>query len=294
MRPVTISGIPVGDGYPTRVVAELGVNHGGSLKTAYRLIEMAQDAGCDFVKLQARTPELAVPESEWHEIRPTPFGPMPKLEYRKRVEFTEEQYEQLDAYCHGLGIPWFVSVWDLPSVDRMERVGCPAYKIPSARLHDKDLLAKVAWMAHPIILSTGMSTWEDVVEAVETIHGVSDGLPDLIVMQCTSAYPAQAAHSDLRVIPQYKRAFCAPAGFSSHKIGKLTCLLAVAVGANMVERHITEDRRARGSDHKLSTEADELAELVREIRYVESCLGDGQKHCWPEERLERQRLRGAK
>ena len=308
MTPATIAGIPIGDGHPCRIAVDLGTNPGGNLDLAMAMIRAAKDAGCDFVKGQRRTPELAVPQHEWNDIRDTPWGRMPKLVYRHRVEFSDEQWAKLLWFAASIGIPIFASVWDLPSLESMERLGSPCHKIPSARLHDHALIAAAAATRKPLILSTGMSTMHDVEDAVCQAwmgwghkYGMPTGIrdpdwttdaPGLILLQCTSAYPAKAEESNLRVIPQYRWRFCCPVGFSSHKIGIQTCLLAVAVWANLIERHITTSRSLPGSDHRMSSEPEDLARLVKEIRYAEACLGDGRKIVYPSEESERKRLRG--
>ena len=308
MTPVTIAGIPIGDGHPTRLCADIGTNHGGNLDLAMSLIRSAKQAGCDFVKGQKRCPELAVPEAEWNELRDTPWGKMPKLVYRHRVEFSQEQWTKLFDFAHSLGIVMFTSVWDIPSLECMERVISPCYKIPSARAHDTELIRAVAATRKPVIVSTGMSTMNEVDRAADNIwigwgqrYGIPSGIrdpdwksdaPGMIVLQCTSAYPARAEESNLRVIPHFRWRFCCPVGFSSHKIGIATCLLAVAVGAKLIERHISLDRRTKGSDHRMSSEPEDLARLVKEIRYTEACLGDGVKRVYDSEVPERKRLRG--
>ena len=290
MRTVTIAGIPIGDGHPCRLVAEIGTNASGSAKVAKEMIRMAKEAGCDFVKFQARTPRLAVPEAEWNDLRDTPWGKMTKLEYREAAEFNEDGYRHLFAHARSIGIVPFASVWDIPALERMERVGSPCHKIPSARAHDEELLKAVAQTGKPVILSTGMSDMNGVRWAVYTMWNIDlhDGL---IILHCTSSYPARADESNLRVIQEYRREFITcPIGFSSHKIGQLTVLLAVAAGANMIERHLTTDRGLKGSDHRLSTEPAELARLVREVRQVEAILGDGTKRILESELPEAKRL----
>ena len=300
MTPVTIGGIPIGDGHPCRIVAEIGTNHGGDLDLAKWLIKMAKDVGCDMVKGQKRSPELAVPRAEWQELRDSPWGQMTKIAYRRRVEFSEDQWAELFEYAKGVGIPLFASVWDLPSLESMERVGSPCHKIPSARLHDDELLRATARYGRPVILSTGMSEWIAVKRAWSILRDQFDAdskakwrnLPLIIPMQCTSSYPARHDESNLRVIQTYKREFGGPVGFSSHKIGIATCILALAVGANLVERHITWSRETPGSDHRMSSTGEDLKRLVREIRYAEACLGDGIKCLTESERPEAVRLRG--
>ena len=295
MTPVTIGGIPIGDGHPVRLVAEIGTGHQGDVDLAKWLIHMAKDVGCDFVKGQRRTPELAVPRDEWNEPRDTPWGyQLSKLEYRRRVEFDDRQWAELFEYAKEIGIPLFASVWDVPSLESMERLGCPAYKIPSARLHDRRLVMAAASDGVPLILSTGMSSMKDVENAVMWAGGGARTARrelQLILLQATSACPAKAEESNLRVIRYYRDCFQCPVGFSSHKIGIATCLLAVAVGANVIERHITWSRDAKGSDHRMSSTGEDLKRLVQEIRYAEACLGDGIKCIAQSEMVEAVRLR---
>jgi len=303
MSTVNIAHIPIGDGYPVRVCAEIGTNHQGRLPLAFRMIEAAKEAGADFVKFQVRTPELAVPKAEWHEVRDTPWGKLTKLDYRKRVEFSAYDYEAIDEHCRKVGILWFCSYWDQPSLDRIHKLNVDfvCVKIPSARLHDDELLRSAAKYGRPVILSTGMSEWSEVKRAVNILTtnydtgGKADwrAKPQIIPMQCTSAYPARHDESNLRVIRTYKRELGFPVGFSSHKIGIATCVLAVAVGANIIERHLTLDRGRLGSDHRMSSEPEDMERLVKEIRYAEACLGDGKKVVYPSEEAERKRLRGA-
>lgn len=303
MTPVTIGGIPIGEGHPVRICAEIGTNHGGDVDVAKWLARMAKDVGCDFVKLQIRTPELAVPREEWEQPRDTPWGTMEKLAYRKRVELGDADLIGFNDLCEATGIPWFTSVWDVQALERLR--GLPvdiiAVKIPSARLHDDALLRAAARYGRPVILSTGMSEWVAVKRAWSILRDQFDANSEfkwrktaqIIPMQCTSSYPARHDESNLRVIQTYKREFGGPVGFSSHKIGIATCLLAVAVGANLVERHVTWSRDAKGSDHRMSSTGEDLKRLVQEVRYAEACLGDGLKIVEASEVAEAKRLRGA-
>ena len=303
MTPVTIGGIPIGDGHPCRIVCEIGTNHQGDVDLAKWLARTAKDVGCDFVKLQVRTPMLAVPEAEWDDVRDTPWGKMGKLEYRRKVELSDADLISFNDFCEAAGIPWFTSVWDIQALERLH--GLPidfiAVKIPSARLHDDELLRRVARYGRPVILSTGMSEWVAVKRAWSILRDQFDAdskfqwrrMAQIIPMQCTSAYPARHDESNLRVIQTYKHEFGGPVGFSSHKIGIATCLLAVAVGANLIERHITWDRSAKGSDHRMSSTGEDLKRLVQEIRYAEACLGTGAKRIEQSEMAEAVRLRGS-
>lgn len=293
MQPcVNLGGITVGDGHPVVVCAELGTNFAGDLGVAKRLIREVATAGCLIVKTQKRTPELSIPRSQWDDLRDTPWGQMSKLEYRRRVEIPPEAHVELATYAKEFGLAYFTSVWDIPSAQAMADIGQTVMKIPSARAQDRELLAAVARMAKTVILSTGGCRWSDVQCSMGILLGIMREKSSILINQCTMAYPARADQSDLRVIQAYKDAFRCPAGFSSHKIGVETCLLAVAVGANLIERHVTLCRRLPGSDHRMSSETPDLRRLVERVRYAEAALGDGTKKIYPEEEVERQRLRG--
>ena len=288
-----VGSVPIGDGFPVAVCAELGTNAAGDIDLAKWLIASAASAGCTLVKGQKRCPELAVPRSEWDDLRDSSLGRMSKIDYRRRVEFSAEQHTELARYARGYSMEYFLSVWDPPSVIEARRIGIPALKIPSARLHDRELLTLVSKQGLPTILSTGGATWAEVLDAVKRLRENATTGFSLLVNQCTMAYPARADESNLRVIQTYKDEFGGPVGFSSHKIGIATCVLAVAVGANLVERHVTWSRDAPGSDHRMSSTGEDLKRLVQEIRYAEACLGTGVKGVEQSEMAEAVRLRGS-
>lgn len=286
-RTVALHGRPVGDAHPVFVVAEIGINHNGDLDTARRLIDAARAAGCDAVKFQKRTPELCVPAEQRRVPRQTPWGLLPYLEYRRRLEFDRAEYDAIDAHCRAAGIPWFASVWDEPSLRFVQRYDPPGVKIPSALLGRDDLLRAARATSLPVLLSTGMSTWAEIGHAVAVV-----GEADLVVSHATSAYPCPPAELNLRVIATLRDAYACPIGYSGHEVGLQTTCAAVCLGANLVERHITLDRAQWGSDHAASVEPGGLARLVRDIRVIESALGDGVKRVYATELAARARLRG--
>jgi N-acetylneuraminate synthase len=276
----------VGDGYPTYIVGEIGINHNGDLEIAKQLIDLAKWAGADAVKFQKRTPESAVPADQRDKMRETPWGYITYLEYRYKVEFNEAQYQEIAAYCKQKGMDWFVSVWDEGSVDFMETFDAPCYKVPSASLTDHNLLRHIRKTGRPIILSTGMSTMDQIKAAVSVV-----GAENLLLTHATSTYPCDPEELNLRMIPVLQQAFPCPVGYSGHEVGLVTTAVAVAMGACLVERHITVDRAMWGSDQAASVEPQGLHALVKYIRVTEQSLGDGQKRVYESEQASLKKLR---
>lgn len=277
-RQVKMRDKAVGDGQITFIIAEIGLNHNGDIDTAKRLIDAALLAGCDAVKFQKRTPEVCVPPEQRDIKRETPWGVMSYLEYRYRVEFGALEYAEIDKYCRERNIIWFASPWDEPSVDFLDHYAPVCYKIPSAGLTDRGLLQHVRATGRPIILSTGMSTMEQIREAINIL-----GKEDLLLAHCTSTYPCRPAELNLRVIETLRREFDCPVGYSGHEVGLQTTYAAVVLGACFVERHITLDRAMWGSDQAASIEPGGFSRLVRDIRVIESAMGDGIKRVYESE-----------
>ncbi len=285
-REIRIGDRPVGDGHPVYIVAEIGINHNGDLELAKRLIDAAVWAGVDAVKFQKRTPELCVPPDQRDRMRETPWGYITYLEYRKRVEFGEEEYREIDRHCRERGITWFASVWDEPSVDFLEAFDPVCYKVPSAALTDHDLLRRVRWTGKPVILSTGMSTMEQIRAAVEVL-----GTEDLLITHATSSYPCDPRELNLRMIQTLRKTFPCPIGYSGHEVGLVPSAVAVALGACLVERHITLDRAMWGTDQAASVEPGGFQKLVKYIRVTEQALGDGVKRVYESEKPSLYKLR---
>jgi N-acetylneuraminate synthase len=289
-RELRIGNRLVGDEHPAYVIAEIGINHNGDLNIAKRMIDAAVHAGADAVKFQKRTPNVATPPEQQHQMRETPWGYITYLEYRYKVEFNEEQYAEIDAYCRQRGIPWLVSVWDEPSVDFMEKFDTPAYKIPSASLTDFNLIRKARATGKPLILSSGMSTMEQIKMGVAIA-----GEENLLLMHCTSTYPCEPEELNLKVIQTLRDEFTnLPIGYSGHEVGLVPSAVAVAFGACMVERHLTLDRAMWGSDQAASVEPGGFERLVKYIRVTESSLGDGVKKVYDSEKSSLQKLRRVK
>ena len=286
-REVKIGNRMIGDGYPCYIVAEIGINHNGDLDIAKDMILSAKETGADAVKLQKRTPEICVPKEQRDLMRETPWGYITYMAYREHVEFSKEAYQEIDRYCKELGIDWFVSVWDEGAVDFMEQFDPICYKIASASLTDHSLLRKIRATGRPMILSTGMSTGEQIKDAVGVI-----GTQDLIITHATSAYPCDPAELNLRMIPTLKEQYpSCPIGYSGHEVGLVTSVVAVSLGACLVERHFTLDRSMWGGDQAASVEPGGFRLLVKYIRVTEMALGDGVKRVYDSEQSSLKKLR---
>jgi len=286
---VELGGRLVGDGQPVFVTAEIGINHNGDVGIAKKLIDAASLAGCDAVKFQKRTPELCVPPEQRDIPRETPWGVMSYLEYRHRVEFGEQEYTAIDRHCRERGILWYASCWDEPSVDFIEQFDPPAYKLASASITNKELVECVTATGKPVIMSSGMSTMEE----VESCFAWLDPSQS-IILHAVSTYPAEPREINLRVIPILQKRFKVPVGYSGHEVGLQISLAAVALGACMVERHITVDRAMWGTDQAASIEPWGFMRLVRDIRVIEHAMGDGVKRVHDREHPIRKKLRGSR
>ncbi|MCU1558545.1 MAG: N-acetylneuraminate synthase [Microbacteriaceae bacterium] len=264
---------------PVYVIAEIGLNHNGDVDLAMQLIDIAADAGAQAVKFQKRTPEISTPEHMKNTPRDTPWGRMTYLEYRYRVEFDREQYVDIGDYATLRGLDWFASPWDVPSVDFLEDLNAAAHKVASASVTDIELLQAIAATGKTVILSTGMSTLEQIDAAVEAL-----GTDRLVIMHATSTYPLPAEEANLRTITMLQQRYVGvPIGYSGHERGLQISLAAVAIGAVAVERHVTLDRAMWGSDHAASLEPKGFADLVHDIRIIGEAMGDGVKRVFPGE-----------
>ncbi len=286
-REIKIGNRMVGDGHPAYIVAEIGINHNGNLEIATQMIDAAVHAGVDAVKFQKRTPEICTPPEQQKQMRETPWGYITYLEYRYHVEFDEKDYAEIDRYCKKKGIPWFVSVWDEPSVDFMEPFDTPVYKIPSAALTDHSLLRHLHKTGRPLILSTGMSTMTEIKAAAKVI-----GTDNLVITHATSTYPCEPEELNLKMVETLRREFpTVPIGYSGHEVGLVPSAVAVALGACLVERHLTLDRAMWGGDQAASVEPGGFERLVKYIRVSEASLGDGVKKVYESELPSLKKLR---
>jgi len=271
MPQVKIGEHTVGDGAPCYVVGEIGINHNGDLGIARRLIDVAAVAGAEAVKFQKRTVEVVYSAEELARPRENPFGAT-NGDLKRGLEFGADQYQAIDRYCAEKGVAWFASCWDEAAVDFIEQFAPPAYKIASASITDDNLLRHHRRTGRPMIVSTGMCTLAQIDHAVEVL-----GTEQLVILHTTSAYPAKVPDLNLRMIPMLRERYNVPVGYSGHEVGLAASFAAVALGACMIERHITLDRAMWGTDQSASVEPQGLMKLVRDIRVIEQSLGDGVK-----------------
>jgi N-acetylneuraminate synthase len=261
----------VGPGRPCYVVAEIGINHNGDIDLAKKLINVASGADCDAVKFQKRTIDVVYTPEELAKPRESPFGNT-NGDLKRGLEFEEEEYEEIDRYCREVKIDWFASCWDEASVDFIAQFKVPCFKIASASLTDDNLLRHTRAVGKPIVLSTGMSTLQEVDHAVEVL-----GKQDLALLHACSTYPAYYEELNLSVIDVLRERYGVPVGYSGHETGLPSSVAAAVLGACIVERHITLDRSMWGSDHAASLEPNGITRLVRDIRLIEKSMGDGIK-----------------
>ena len=278
----------MGEGQPTFIVAEIGINHNGDINIAKKLIDAAVEAGCDAVKFQKRTVELVYTPEELAKPRENPFGAT-NGDLKRGLEFGESQYKAIDDYCKQKQIMWFASPWDVKSVDFLEKFNMPCYKIASASLTDDELLKHIRSKGKPVILSTGMSTIEQIKHAVEVL-----GEENLVILHCTATYPSKLEELNLNVIKWLRETFNCPIGFSSHVSGIVEPVLAATLGSSVIEAHITLDRAMWGSDQAASLEPSGLQRMVRDIRNLPVVLGDGVKKVFESELPILQKLRKVK
>lgn len=276
-KTITIGAKKVGDGQPCFIIAEIGINHNGSVDLAKKMIDIAVTTGCDAVKFQKRTVDIVYTPEELAKERKSVFGNT-NGDLKRGLEFGIKEYKEIDKYCKKKGILWFASCWDEKSVDFIDKFNPPCYKIASACLTDDNLLKYTKSKGKPILLSTGMSTMKQIRHAVSIL-----GQENLVIMHCTSTYPSNADEMNLRVIEKLKKEFSCPIGYSGHERGITPSVLAVAIGATVVERHITTDRTNWGSDQAASLETAGLYHMVRDIRQTPVLLGDGKKIVYPRE-----------
>ena len=288
VRERNLAGRPVGDGHSVYIIGEIGINHNGSVDIAKLMIDGAVHAGADCVKFQKRTPELCVPRDQWHIERDTPWGRMTYIDYRRKVEFDADDYREIDRHCKAKDIHWTVSCWDEGAVDFMEQhFDVPFYKAASASLTDVDLLRKMQSTGRPLMISTGMSTMDEIHSAVPMLDPSS-----LLIAHSTSAYPCPIDELNLNMISTLREQFPSiPIGYSGHETGLATTYAAVVKGASFIERHITLDRAMWGTDQSASVEIGGLQRMVKDIRDIETAMGDGRKRVYDSELSSRAKLR---
>ena len=268
------------------IIAEIGINHNGSIEDCKKLIDMAKNAGCDYVKFQKRTPDLCVPQHQRDKIRPTPWGDMKYIDYKHKIEFGLEEYCEIDSYCKKIGIDWFASVWDKPSADFMKKYTNIA-KIASALIVDHELVKYVRDNFDTLIISTGMSTEEEIEQVVAMAE------PN-VIMHTNSSYPTKISELNLNYILHLREKYPdSSIGYSGHEYGLVTTFATIPLGVEWVERHVTLDRTLWGSDQMASVEPQGLRKLVKGIRDIEEALGTkGDRILYSSELAKRKSLRG--
>lgn len=284
-KKVIIGNKTISDDSPCFIIAEIGINHNGSIDLAKRMIDEAVMAGCDAVKFQKRTVTKVYTPEELDVYRPNYYGNTNR-DLKLGLELSYEDYCEIDRYCKAKKIMWFASCWDIDSVDFIEQFDVPCHKIASALLTDDEFLYKIKSTGKPVLLSTGMSTMEEIRHAVSIL-----GEDNLVIFQCTSTYPTEHNEINLRVIEEFRKEFSCPIGYSGHEKGLLPSILAVELGASSVERHITIDRTLWGSDQAASLEPEGLRRMVRDIREVKTILGNGKKIVYDSEIPVKNKLR---
>ena len=272
----------------TFVIAEIGINHNGDVSIAKQLIDIAVAAGCDAVKFQKRTVELVYSKEVLDSPRDSPWGTTQR-EQKLGLEFSEKEYQTIDAYCKKKNITWFVSCWDTKSQIQMRKFKTKFNKVASAMLINKKLLELIAKEKKHTFISTGMSTMKDIESAVQIFRKYDCPFE---LMHSHSTYPMPIDEANLKVIQTLQKKFKCKVGYSGHEsAGYLVSVAAVLLGATSIERHITLDRTMYGSDQSASLEPQGLERLVRDIRRIDTILGDGVKKVWPSEIPKLKRLR---
>jgi N-acetylneuraminate synthase len=271
------------------LIAEIGINHNGNMQIAKKLIDAAFACSWDCVKFQKRNPDKAVPEAQKNQPKSTPWGEMTYLEYKHRMEFPDKDYDYIDTYCKAKPIDWAASAWDPDSLDFLTRYDLPFIKIPSALLTDREFLARTAKTGFPVLLSTGMSTLEEIDGAVAILERDAS---QFVLMHCNSSYPADLCELNLRMIPKLKERYHCVVGYSGHEYGLDSTTIAVALGAEVIERHVTLDHSMWGTDQSSSVEPQGMDKLYKQIHAVSAILGDGDKRVYDSELPVRKKLRG--
>jgi N-acetylneuraminate synthase len=290
MKTIKIDGRLVGDNQPVYMIAEIGLNHNGDIQIAKKLLDAVFATNWDCAKFQKRTPAICVPESQKNVMRDTPWGRMPYLEYRYKVEFEKEHYDYIDGYCQEKPIAWTASVWDLQSLEFILGYDVPFIKIPSAKLTEHECLLEAAKSGKPVVLSTGMSTVPEVDAAVDLLEKHAGG--GYALMHTNSAYPAPPEELNLRVINFLKERYGCIVGYSGHEEDLEPSVIAVSLGASLIERHVTLDHHMWGSDHFASLEVHGMSLLLKRIKNIKVILGDGVKKLTGKETEVRKKLRG--
>ena len=288
---IDLGGFRIGKKAPVFLIAEIGINHNGSLETTKRLMDAAFACGWQCVKFQKRTPEICVPEDQKNVMRDTPWGRISYLDYRRKVEFGEKEYAYIDTYAREKPILWTASVWDLESLRFIMKHDAAFLKIPSAKMNDLELLRESCRCGRPVMVSTGMSSLQEIDAAVDILEKHTNG--DYVLMHANSAYPTPPEDINLRVIPSLAERYKCIVGYSGHEIDLEPSVISAVLGARVIERHVTLDHNMWGSDHFASLEVHGMNMLIKRVRDIDVLLGDGVKRITQKEMEVRKKLRGA-
>ena len=271
------------------LIAEIGINHNGDLEIAKKLIDATNACGWHCAKFQKRAPDICVPEQQKLIERDTPWGVMTYIDYKHKIEFEKREYDIIDNYCSDKNLSWSASVWDIDSLNFIIKYKVPFIKIPSAHITNKTLLVESARSTIPLIISTGMSTWEIIDSAVEILEKEN---AEYAILQCNSTYPAPYNELNLNVIPVMKKRYGCIIGYSGHEFGLEPSVVAVAMGAQIIERHITLDHNMWGTDQKSSLEVHAMDLLGKRVKNVGETLGKPEKIITESEKPILNKLRG--
>lgn len=268
-------------------IGEIGINHNGDISLAKKLIDMAKRSQVDIVKFQKRDIDTCIPSSIGNQRKETPWGEMSYKEYKQKIEFGKEEYDYIDAYCRKIGIQWSASIWDIPSLEFICQYDIPFIKIPSACITDMELLTKVREKNKPVIISTGMSTEDEINKAVNILKECQ-----LTIMHCNSSYPSDDKELDLFVIQTLKKKYPRyKIGYSGHENGVISTIVAAMIGAQVIERHITLDKEMWGTDQSSSLTESQLAYLVKSFKKIPVWLGDDKIKVYDSEKNVKLKLR---
>jgi len=271
------------------LIAEIGINHNGDLGIAKRLIDASFACGWDCVKFQKRNPEICVPEDQKLIRRNTPWGEMTYIEYKHKVEFQENEYNEIDRYCKDKPILWTASVWDLDSLDFMTDYEVPFLKIPSAHLTNISLIEACVKTKIPILISTGMSDWKMIDDAVDILE---KGAASYAILHCNSTYPAPHQDLNLNVILEMKNRYDCIIGYSGHEYDLVPSQTAATLGARIIERHVTLDHNMWGTDQSASLEVHAMDLLKKRLTVINQMLGTREKVITDSEQEVQKKLKG--
>lgn len=289
LKQIRVGDRIIGEGEKPYFIAEIGINHNGSIEVAKRLIDASFAIGWDCVKFQKRTPEIAIPEKQKNELRQTPWGEMTYLDYKKKIEFGRKEYDYIDEYCREKPISWTASPWDLYSLDFLLEYDIPFIKLASATNGNKELIRRACESGKPIFMSTGMCTQEELDESVKVLEKYSDG--NYALLHTNSTYPAPIEELNLRYIQVLRERYGCVVGYSGHEQNLEPTVAAVTLGAAIVERHVTLSHDMWGTDQKASLEINAMYMLYHRCIDIGIMLGDGQKHLDEKEQAVRNKLR---